>query len=179
MSNPRKPAGGTPAKRAAAKKAVQSRVLSGNTGDQKPAIALYEVMKAYETFEDIAEHLHQMIMMAIVKNPGMRRVLYLDVDEHRNEAGGFDHDSHELQKEFILGFLMPFLSEVHLPLIAATNPWPQRDDIPQHLQLIPGGLAAERDEHLRMHAEALDHPIYDSETGENVHPEGPRSTHRG
>jgi hypothetical protein len=39
----------------------------------------------------------------------------------------------ELQKDFILGFLLPYLAEAHLPLVQVRNPGRQREDLPEML----------------------------------------------
>jgi hypothetical protein len=44
----------------------------------------------------------------------------------------------ELQKEFLLGFLSPYLSEIHCPLVDETNQKPQENDTPPTLILIDG-----------------------------------------
>ena len=41
----------------------------------------------------------------------------------------------ELQKEFLLGFLSSYLSEIHSPLGDTMNPMPQENDIPPALIL--------------------------------------------
>jgi hypothetical protein len=65
-------------------------------------------------------------------------MLYLDIEGHQVKEGGFDADMLELQKEFLLGFLSPFLSEIHCPLVDETNLKPQENDIPSALILIDG-----------------------------------------
>jgi hypothetical protein len=39
----------------------------------------------------------------------------------------------ELQDEFLLGFLSPYLSEIHCPIFNAANPKSQKNDIPPSL----------------------------------------------
>jgi hypothetical protein len=56
---------------------------------------------------------------------------------HRDAEGGFDADMYELQKDFLLGFLAPFLTEAKCPLVAIRNPRPQDDDIPEELIFKP------------------------------------------
>lgn len=74
------------------------------------------------------------------RSSGQRRILYLDIDGHRNDKGGYDPDMHELQTHFILEFLMPFLAVSHLPIgLRVANPEPQRDDIPNMLEIRAAG----------------------------------------
>jgi hypothetical protein len=70
------------------------------------------------------------VRRAQVVKPGKRRKLFLDVEGHRTNGGGFDPDMLELQNDFPVGFLAPFLCEVHCPLVTLRNPRPQDDDIP-------------------------------------------------
>jgi hypothetical protein len=65
--------------------------------------------------------------------PGAGRALYLDIEGHRTPTGAFDQDMFELQSDFLIGFLMPFLTEVHAPLVHARNPKPPLDDLPEEI----------------------------------------------
>ena len=101
------------------------------------AVALYHVMKAREDFETTAQALFEIVRYAITEFPGRKRLLYLDIEEHRNPAGGFDRDAYEIQQEFLIGFLAPYLSELHLPLGTIVNPKVPLDDIPDALRIDP------------------------------------------
>lgn len=63
-------------------------------------------------------------------------MLFVDIDGHRNEEGGFDRDMMELQKEFGLGFLLQFFKEVHFPLGSVVNSNPQNNDVPESLEIL-------------------------------------------
>jgi len=68
------------------------------------------------------------------KFPGKPRHLYLDIEGHRNENNGFDNDMFELQQEFCIGFLLPWLTTLYIPLGAKIiNPGEQREDLPEAL----------------------------------------------
>ena len=67
--------------------------------------------------------------------PNQRRALFLDVEGHRNEKGGFDSDMLELQEHFLVGFLGQFLSEIHCPLADMTRDSGQNNDIPERLDI--------------------------------------------
>src|SRR6202000_1126183 len=45
--------------------------------------------------------------------------------------GGFDHDMFELQKEFLIGYLLQFVTEIRTPLYHVRNNRGQRDDVPE------------------------------------------------
>ena len=74
-----------------------------------------------------------MVRSAAERYPGKPRRLYLDIEGHRNSAGGFDADMQELQRGFVLGFLSPYLSYVSMPLVTAERREPQRDEVPNEL----------------------------------------------
>lgn len=97
-------------------------------------IALYHEIRRNEGFEESAQILFTMLRQAIGIADGPRR-LYLDIEGHRNRAGGFDDDMLELQKEFLLGFLGPYLTEISMPLGRYRNPGSQRNDLPDELQI--------------------------------------------
>ena len=102
---------------------------------EKAGVALYHRVLRRENFEKAAKDLVSLVYAAEKKEPGKPRTLYLDIDGHRNAQGGFDADMLELQKEFGLRFLLPFLTEVHFPLISAKNKNPQRNDVPERLEI--------------------------------------------
>jgi hypothetical protein len=101
-------------------------------------IAIYHRVYVREGFDEAAQTLFRLVREAQRTSPGVERVLYLDIDGHRNEAGGFDSDMFELQQHFVLGFLLQFLTEVNMPLAAGVRrkaDSPQSDDIPEALTI--------------------------------------------
>ena len=102
------------------------------------AVALYHVIYKHEGFEESAQNLFKLVQNAQRRSPDKKRMLYLDIEGHRVEDGGFDADMLELQKEFLLSFLSSYLSEIHCPLVDETNLKPQENDIPPTLILIDG-----------------------------------------
>src|SRR5687768_6969243 len=90
--------------------AEQPRSKLDNT-DQ--AVAIYHVVYQREGFEKSAQILFQLVREAQQNYPNKRRALFLDIENHRNEQGGFDADMFELQNHFLIGFLARFLSEIH------------------------------------------------------------------
>jgi len=93
---------------------------SGNL--KSKSIALYHIVFKDEDFKTAANHLYEIVKHAQAEGPNQGRVLFLDIEGHRNKKGGFDRDMFELQKEFIIGFLIQFLTEVHTPLYHLINP---------------------------------------------------------
>jgi hypothetical protein len=79
--------------------------------------------------EEAAQTLFTLVQDAQRCHPGEPRKLYLDIAGHRTSAGGFDPDRVELQQEFLLGFLRPFLSEIHIPFVHAMNTNPQENEL--------------------------------------------------
>lgn len=103
--------------------------------EQEKNICLYHRIMRRENFETAAKDLFQMLLNAQKTYPDQARVLYLDIDGHRNSEGGFDDDMLELQKEFGMGFLLPYFTEIHFPLISVRNAKAQRNDIPEGLEI--------------------------------------------
>lgn len=98
-------------------------------------IALYHDMRVEEDFTKCATRLFSILKQAAATNPGAPRYLFLDVQGHRNAAGGFDADAFEIIQEFLLGFLSPYLTEISTPLYRVRNPGPQREDVPDVLNI--------------------------------------------
>jgi hypothetical protein len=105
---------------------------------EKP-IGLYHVVYPHEGFNEAATALFEVVRGAEQRSPGQRRVLYLDIDGHRNDEGGYDLDMYELQTHFVVDFLMPFLTESHLPIgLHIANPKPH-NDVPDMPEIRPAG----------------------------------------
>lgn len=83
--------------------------------DQK-AVAVHYTFAKEETFDEGAKGLLHTVKFVQRKVPNAPRWLYLGIDGHRNENGGFDHDAYELQKYFIPNFLMQYLTGAYTPL---------------------------------------------------------------
>jgi hypothetical protein len=96
-------------------------------------VAIYHIVHPHEGFEESACAIFLLVRRAQAVTPGKRRNLFLDIDGHRNGDGGFDASMVELQHDFLLGFLAPFLCEVHTPLGTLRNPRRQDDDLPDEL----------------------------------------------
>ena len=88
-----------------------------------------------ENFEKAAKDLFELLKTAQTKTPNIKRVLYVDIDGHKNSQGGYDRDMLELQQEFGIGFLGKYFTEVHFPLIEFKNPHQQCNDIPKELEI--------------------------------------------
>ena len=100
------------------------------------AIAIYHNIFDYEGFEESAQILFGLVRKAQENSPNQRRILYLDIEGHKNKKGGFDADMFELQRHFILGFLMPYLNKAYVPLLAVENTKMQKNDLPEELHII-------------------------------------------
>lgn len=97
---------------------------------KKPlASTLYHVVKPYENFDKSAKSLFKLIVEAQKQVPNTERHIYLDIEGHRNEKGGFDHDMFELQSHFV-GFIMPYIKSISTPLGKMINPKNQINAIP-------------------------------------------------
>jgi hypothetical protein len=145
-------------------------------GNDRKSVAIYHLVHTHESFETAAGMLLELVRSAAREQPGRPRTLYLDIEGHRNTEGGFDGDMFELQKEFILGYLSRWLSEIHIPLFAdsAVQMPGQEEDVPEKLLILPGGEQEDRTRTLRDQAAKFQRPVYDSATGEYVEPDGTR-----
>ncbi len=99
---------------------------------QQPGIAIYHDMKVYENFERSALRIFEMVKQSEEMTPGAPRYLYIDIQGHRNSAGGYDHDAFELIHNFALEYLSKYLTEVSTPLIHIRKDG-QQNDIPDRL----------------------------------------------
>ena len=99
------------------------------------AVGLYNVVYAHETFEEAAKALFALVQNAEDKRLEKSRRLFLDIEGHRNEHGGFDDDMRELQQGFLTTFLSRYLSEILLRLCQLQNANPQDNVIPPELRM--------------------------------------------
>jgi len=106
---------------------------------QNGSVAIYHCVSKRETFETTAQILFKLVRAAEDKFPGAARLLYLDIEGHRNKKGGFDQDMYELQERFLVEYLSPFLTEIHAPLIQAKCKNTQRNDVPEQLLIAQDG----------------------------------------
>lgn len=98
---------------------------------------IYHVVFADETFEMAANTIGELLIRSERQFPGLCRHLGLDIEGHRNDQGGFDHDMWELQRSFILGALSPFFSAIHMPLVSVVNSHAQCNDLPDTFRIFP------------------------------------------
>jgi len=102
----------------------------------RDGVALYHAVLADEDFERTVFNLLQLLQKAQREYPGQKKSLYIDIEGHRNAAGGFDRDMLELQSKFATDFLIQFLSRIVMPMATLENPHPQKDEVPGALTLI-------------------------------------------
>jgi hypothetical protein len=156
--------------------ASKKRARRGSVNKQRPGsedrnsgrgIAIYHEMRADEDFETTADILFQLVRDAAEKFPGKPRYLYLDIEGHRNDAGGYDNDAFELFTSFLIGYLGQYLTRI--PTIGgyATNP-DQREDIPEHLIIASDVPKEGRQQILLEQARDTNVPVFDADTGKMV-----------
>ncbi|MEU9196484.1 HNH endonuclease [Streptomyces hundungensis] len=104
-------------------------------GAQPKGVALYHDMRVEEDFTKCATRLFSILKSAAATSPGAPRHVYLDIQGHRDADGDYDADAREIMREFLPGFLGPYLTEIDTPLFHAKNPEPQREDIPDVLTI--------------------------------------------
>ncbi|MFF2886987.1 HNH endonuclease [Paenibacillus sp. NPDC057967] len=102
---------------------------------KEKGLAIYHCVYEHENFETTVEILLKLLNRAQADSPNQKRVLYLDIEGHRNAVRGFDHDMLELQKDFMLGFFMKFFTQVSMPLGKVENKNLQNNEIPEELNI--------------------------------------------
>lgn len=101
----------------------------------KEKVAIYHKIMRRENFEVAAKDIIRLLRNTQESAPGKPRVLYVDIDGHRNKDGEFDQDMLELQNEFGIGVLLQFFEEIHFPLIDVKNSKGQNNDVPDKLEI--------------------------------------------
>ncbi len=119
---------------------LQEEPENVNLLKKKNTVAIYHCIYSDEDFETSAKILFNLVLSAQREKPNLKRVLFLDIEGHRNKKGGFDHDMFELQMHFILRFLMDYLKEVRMPLFAVKNKKRQKNDLPQYFSIVVGSI---------------------------------------
>jgi hypothetical protein len=98
-------------------------------------VAIYCKIFPHNDFGESAQCLFDATREAQDVYPNKKRLLYLEIKGHRIIGNEFDADMFELQKDFLLGFLVPFLTEIHGPLVSVRNSNPQKNDLPPALMV--------------------------------------------
>ncbi|MED4954761.1 HNH endonuclease [Paenibacillus macerans] len=102
---------------------------------KEKGIAIYHLVYEHEDFETTATILVKLLQKVQKDSPNHKRYLYIDIEGHKNNSGGYDHDMFELQKDFALGFLLQFFTRIHMPLISVENNKLQRNDVPEEFEI--------------------------------------------
>jgi hypothetical protein len=119
-----------PKKKSTSKRAKKTQ--RKHSGPIKPVV-LYHDMAVYENFERCAPRIFEVIWATQQKAPGAPRLLYVDVQGHRNDAGGYDRDSFELMTNFLPEKALPYLTELHTPLHSWKNTARQDNHVPREI----------------------------------------------
>ena len=109
-------------------------------------IAIYHRVYRRENFEKAAKDLIGLLYSAQEQMPNEPRALYVDIDGHRNDVGGYDADMQELQVEFGIEVLLQYVTELHFPLTSVVNSGVQKNDVPEKIVL--GNARNDRDDSL-------------------------------
>jgi hypothetical protein len=112
---------------------------TGGGHDGEKGVAIYHRVFSHESFETAAQMIWELMLQMQERCPGAPRHLFLEIEGHRNPAGGFDADMEELQGNFARTMLLPYLTTYRCTLFGGrtvTNP-KQRDDISPSLTVLP------------------------------------------
>lgn len=100
------------------------------------SVAVYHIVAAEDSFEAAAQAVFAGLIEAQRKYPDWPRVVYLDIEGHAGDAGGFDPDFYEFQQDFWFSTVAPFTTAFETPLTGPLfNPEPQRNDLPDVLRI--------------------------------------------
>lgn len=100
----------------------------------KTGVFVYHDMRKHEDFDETAQALFEIVQLAARKYPGRPRHLYLDIEGHRNPAGGYDADACEILGNFMQEFLGQYLTV--FPTVGARLRNPnQSENIPETLDI--------------------------------------------
>jgi hypothetical protein len=109
----------------------EAQKTRGGTSSDVRGVALYHVVLSHEGFEESGRALFRLVRRAQDVKPGRRRMLFLDIEGHRQPDGSLDADMRELQQEFLFDVLVRFLTEAHCPLVTLRNPHPKTTTSPR------------------------------------------------
>ena len=96
-------------------------------------VSIYHVVEEDDDFESAALALFAMLKESQNRYPDWPRVVYIDVNGHKGEKGGFDDDLFEFQQEFMIATMGSFVTALDMPIVSIWNPEPQRNDLPDQL----------------------------------------------
>lgn len=99
-------------------------------------VSIYHVIGAEDSFEEAARAAFDLMRQAEQKYPGWPRIFYLEIIGHQGEQSGFDGDMFEFQQEFWFSTIAHFVTAFDTPMLGGLiNPNPQRNDLPDGLQI--------------------------------------------
>jgi hypothetical protein len=99
------------------------------------SVSIYHQIAPEDGFVKAAQDIFALVKEAQSKFPNWQRILYLDIYGHKGENGQPDEEMIELQQEFFFSAIAPFLTAFELPIVDGLNPNPQRNDVPDRLNI--------------------------------------------
>ncbi len=116
-------------------------ILLGNIEEEpnrldRNTVAIYHVVYETEGLEESAKSIYELLYSSQEKQPDYKRILYLDIDGHTDEYGRFDEEMIELQQDFIIGTLLPYFYEIHMPILDVKNTELQKNDVPKDMVFV-------------------------------------------
>ncbi len=98
-------------------------------------VSIYRVIEEEDDFESAALAVFAMLKESQDRYPDWPRVVYIDVNGHDGDRGGFDGDMFEFQQEFMIATMGQYTTAIDTPLVSVWNPEPQRNDLPDQLAI--------------------------------------------
>jgi hypothetical protein len=99
-------------------------------------VSMLAVIGPEDDFLQAANQVFGLLKEAEDRYPGWPRSFYVDIVGHSGDRSGFDEDFFEFQQEFWFATIAHFVTAFELPVTGAlANPQPQRNDIPDALNI--------------------------------------------
>lgn len=99
-------------------------------------VSMLAVIGPEDDFLQAANQVFGLLKEAEDRYPGWPRSFYVDIIGHPGDRSGFDEDFFEFQQEFWFATIAHFVTAFELPITGAlANPQPQRNDIPDALNI--------------------------------------------
>ena len=113
------------------------KLVSKSKDTNEKCVAIYHEVKKEEDFQKAVEDLLALTKEAQKNFPKKNRILYLDIDGHRDDKGDFDQDMQELQLNFLFKNLLMYYKEAYLPLCHIKNKYEQlNDQLPDQIKYL-------------------------------------------
>ncbi|HEX4370149.1 MAG TPA: hypothetical protein VH019_02290 [Rhizomicrobium sp.] len=107
-------------------------------GLRRSRAVLYHRIFSTDDFATAASDIIRLVHGSQKHVPNRRRLLFVDIEGHRQKRGNFDSDMFELQYQFLSDFVIPYVTEIHMPLFSVQNTKAQVNEVPEGVFFMKG-----------------------------------------